>query len=37
MRVLVEKISLLLCFLDGFDINGPVISYKKHPTRSSIV
>ena len=34
---LVEKISALLCFLDGFGIAASVFSYKKHPTRSSIV
>ena len=27
MRILVEKISASLCFLDGFDIAVPVFSY----------
>ena len=36
MRYLVEKISVLLNFLDGFGIAVPVFSYKKYPTRSSI-
>ena len=27
MRVLVEIISALLCFLDGFGIDDPVFSY----------
>ena len=37
MRVLVEIISALLCFQDGFGIAVPVFSYKKHRTRPSIV
>ena len=37
MRFLVENISELLCFLDGFGIAIPVFSYKKHSTRSPIV
>ena len=37
MRFLVEKNSTLLCFLDGFGIVVPVISYYKQPTQSSIV
>ena len=37
MRLLLEKNKALLCFLDGFGIVVPVLSYKKHPTRSSIV
>ena len=37
MLFLVEKISALFCFLDGFGIAVPVFSYQKHPTRSSIV
>ena len=37
IRFLVEKNSALLCSLDGFGIAVPVFSYKKHPTRSSIV
>ena len=37
MRFLVENNSALLCFLDGFGIAVLVFSYKKHPTRSSIV
>ena len=37
MRALVENISTLLCFLDVLGIAVPVFSYKKHPTRSSIV
>ena len=36
MRILVEKRSTLLCFLDGFGIAVLVFSYKKHPTLSSI-
>ena len=37
MRFLVEKISALLCFLDGFGIDVPVFSYKKHPSRLLII
>ena len=37
MRFLVEKNSALFCFLYGFGIAVPVLSYWKHPTRSSIV
>ena len=33
----VENNSALLCFLDVFGTALPVFSYKKHPTRSSIV
>ena len=37
MRFLVEKISALLCFLDGFGVAVPVFSYYKHPSWSLIV
>ena len=37
MRFLVEKISALICCLDGFGIAVPLFSYLKRPTRSSIV
>ena len=37
MRLLGEKNSTLLSFLDGFGIAVPVFCYKKIPTQSSIV